>query len=353
MNEPQSSNAMGKIFVSHASADSALVDEFVSRILDNGCGLSEEQIFYSSSRDMGVPSGYNLLSYVQQEVGDADLVIAIISPMFQSRPVCVAELGAAWSRTGNLFPIAVPGMPRTDMEGVMEGVTVYHLDDREALDELAGRVAEATNVTRSALSWNKAKERWLAEVGSLAAALKIPDEISPADHAKLESELGGTRAALTDALTEKRALEETIRRYREADTHEKRREALIPTADVERFEHFRKAAADALKRLDPIVKDVMRHEMTEGPMPRPNAFDDARADAARDAEQAGFLEESDGFLGANSSIRVVRQAQEAIAELQSLLEEGGLSEEFYDWFDETYGAPADLRLGLVWDELLN
>lgn len=87
---------MSKVFVSHAAADSSLVDEFVSRILDNGCGLDETQIFYSSGRDTGVPSGYNLLSYVQQEVSGADLVIAIVSPMFQTRPVCLAELGALW-----------------------------------------------------------------------------------------------------------------------------------------------------------------------------------------------------------------------------------------------------------------
>jgi hypothetical protein len=50
---PRDDVSMSKVFVSHAAADSRLVDEFVSRILDNGCGLDVTQIFYSSDRDTG------------------------------------------------------------------------------------------------------------------------------------------------------------------------------------------------------------------------------------------------------------------------------------------------------------
>lgn len=206
--------SMAKVFVSHASADSVLVDEFVSRILDNGCGLDVTQIFYSSDRDTGVPSGHNLLSYVQQEVGSADLVIAIVSPMFQTRPVCVAELGAAWSRTGNLFPLAVPGMARPDMEGVLEGMTVLRIDDPDALDELAARVADATGVHRTALTWNKAKERWLADVERLARELQEPAVVTPAAHAKIEAQLEAARAALAESSAETRALEDRIAAYK-------------------------------------------------------------------------------------------------------------------------------------------
>jgi hypothetical protein len=345
---------MSKVFVSHAAADSPLVDEFVSRILDNGCGLDVTQIFYSSDRDTGVPSGYNLLSYVQHEVGSADLVIAIVSPMFQTRPVCVAELGAAWSRTGNLFPLAVPGMARPDMEGVLEGMTVFRVDDPDALDELAARVAGATGVHRTALTWNKAKERWLADVGRLAGELEEPAVVSPEAHAKVQAQLDAARAALTESSAENCALEERLEAYKTAATDEERRAALLPSDDIERFHVLRKEAAAAVARLDPIVQDVMRHEATEGPMSRPSVFEDQyRADDARAAEQAGYLaEDSDGLLTTNTDIRKVKNAHEAVAMLRQELEQGGFSPDFDEWFEEEYEAPPNLRLGVVWDALL-
>src|SRR5437016_4591969 len=118
---------MPGVFISHASADKPLVDPFVDDVIRLGCEVPRKKIFYSSGEDTGVPSGENLNTYVRDRVADASIVVAIISPTFQTRPFCVAELGSAWSRIGNLFPIAVPGMARTDLEGVLEGMLVKHL----------------------------------------------------------------------------------------------------------------------------------------------------------------------------------------------------------------------------------
>jgi hypothetical protein len=116
---------MPDVFISHAAGDASIVDPFVDTIVRLGCGLSPKQIFYSSGADTGIPSGSTLLAEVRENVATSGLVVAIITPRFQTRPVCVAELGAAWSRTGNLFPIALPGMARRDMEGVLQGEIVH------------------------------------------------------------------------------------------------------------------------------------------------------------------------------------------------------------------------------------
>ena len=76
---------MAVVFVSHASADDALTDEFVDTILRNGCGLHPNEIFYSSGADTGVPDGQDLLGYVRDQVGDTGLVITMLTPTFQTR----------------------------------------------------------------------------------------------------------------------------------------------------------------------------------------------------------------------------------------------------------------------------
>jgi hypothetical protein len=95
----------------------------------------------------------------------------MISPTFQTRPFCIAELGAAWSRVDNLFPLLAPGLGRDALDGVMSGVAARSMDDSDALDELYDRIREATGFTSSAATWNQYKTKWLnssapADLGS-------------------------------------------------------------------------------------------------------------------------------------------------------------------------------------------
>ena len=95
---------MPAVFVSHASSDKTFVDVFVNEVLRLGCALSTDELFYSSGAATGVPSGKDLMDFVRSQAGDSSLVVAVISPVFQTRPICIAELGAAWARSGRLFP---------------------------------------------------------------------------------------------------------------------------------------------------------------------------------------------------------------------------------------------------------
>src|ERR1700691_148450 len=111
--------SMPGIFISHASADKVMVDEFVDNVVRLGCGVPPDLIFYSSGSDTGVPSGKDLNTYVRDQVGVVGLVVSLLTPAFQIRPFCVAELGAAWSRVDNLFPIKHPELDRDDLDGVL------------------------------------------------------------------------------------------------------------------------------------------------------------------------------------------------------------------------------------------
>jgi TIR domain-containing protein len=163
---------MARIFVSHASADKPLVDKFVDIVLLLGCRVPPADLFYSSRPDTGVPSGMDLNAYIRNEVAGPGLVVAVLSPTFQMRPFCIAELGAAWSRAGRLFPLALPTMARTDLDGVLSGVMVRSLDDGAALNELADRVAEVTGQRPSATHWGGYRDQWLSEVGTHVRALE-------------------------------------------------------------------------------------------------------------------------------------------------------------------------------------
>src|SRR4051794_18557507 len=96
------------IFISHASEDAALAAAVVETLLIVGSGVSREDIFFSSGAGTKVPAGEGFQEYIRKRVKGAALVVAVITPKFVESAFCLAEVGAAWIKTGKLFPLAVP-----------------------------------------------------------------------------------------------------------------------------------------------------------------------------------------------------------------------------------------------------
>ncbi|MGH7272476.1 MAG: TIR domain-containing protein [Polyangiaceae bacterium] len=341
---------MTGVFISHAAADKPLVDPFVDEILRLGCEIAPGEIFYSSGEDTGIPSGEDLNSYVRSRVGDASLVVAIISPTFQTRPFCVAELGAAWAKVGNLFPIAVPGMPRTDLEGVLVGMLVKYLDDGSALDELHTRLGEAVGHTTKAGTWNRFREKWLANVDHYVSQLPPTRTATVRELDQLRDELEGARQALHDSEAELRKLERQVRDLAAAKSAEDVAEILMPDDEVERFNVLRSTAADRVRRLDSIVADAMWSAIFEYGMPWPYE-DQRRMEQAEEAKKNGLLiENSSDLLVPDDDVREVADAYEAVSRLRAML--GETSEEFGTWFKTEYGAGPNLQKKMIWDAVL-
>lgn len=160
---------MARIFVSHAHADAALASHFVSHVVQLGSGVPDSDIFYSSGAGTGVRTGFNLNEHVRRNVDEAGLVIALITPAFEASPFCIAELGAAWSRTGALFPLANPDMSWQSLSGVLDGLAVRSMDDEAALDDLHDRLHEVTGSPSTARTWGEHKRNWLRQLPMLGA----------------------------------------------------------------------------------------------------------------------------------------------------------------------------------------
>lgn len=153
---------MPRIFVSHAAADKAVVSDFVDTVLRLGCDVAPDQIFYSSGADTGVPSGSDLNSYVRDQVSESDLVLSIITLQFQASSYCLAELGAAWSRAGSLFPLLGSSASPANLDGVLRGTLVRDFGNATALDELHDCVGELVGHTTRSTTWGTYRDSWLA-----------------------------------------------------------------------------------------------------------------------------------------------------------------------------------------------
>jgi hypothetical protein len=343
---------MPGVFVSHAAADSAFVNEFVDTVLRLGCDLGPDALFYTSGADTGVPSGTDLLAHVRNSVSGANLVVAILTPVYQTRPVCIAELGAAWAKTDNLFPLLAPGMPRSDLDGVLVGMTVRTMDDSAVLDELADRVALAVGRRPKAATWGQYKEKWLANAQRLAKKLDNVRPLASEDFDRLEADVAGARAAL--ALSEEERAElaaqlDELAKTRPADVVRRIR---MPKGETERFTALRIEAKEKLGQLDKIVQDAMFYHAAGRSMPWPDAFEERiKSDWAREAVDDGYLKESDGLLEPDEEFHEIAESVEAVRALDDFLERA--TPAFVEWFRAEYGKSPDLSKRAVWDVVLS
>jgi hypothetical protein len=163
---------MPGIFLSHAHADRALADLIRNALIL--AGVSERRIFYSSSRATGIPSGEDVRSYLQRSLRDAGLVIELVSATFLTRPMCLMELGGAWSLGTPTYPIVVPPLSRETVArqigDVQMGVLGAEEDLDELFDELHDRLASDVSIVTETTSWNRAIRSFKLQLASTLAA---------------------------------------------------------------------------------------------------------------------------------------------------------------------------------------
>jgi hypothetical protein len=348
---------MPGIFVSHAGADKELVDKFVDYILVLGCEVPKNKIFYSSRVSTGVPSGQDLNSFVQKQVADAAIVIAILTPTYQTRPYCIAELGAAWSRIGHLFPVAVSGMQRSDLQGVLQGLVVRYLDDSAALDELHETVCTAVGSNPGVSNWNTYKAEWMAEVGDLVASLDQPRVIAPEEFDRLQNDRDGALRALRQTRGDNKNLHAKIEQLKKLKDKSEVRRILKPENEIDEYEMLEREAIESLRVLPRPARAAVYWDMKDSEMPWPNAYEDQwEFDQAEKARVGGWLEYgvTDESLTLNQGFGKVRKAITAVREFQKFLSSDDRSESFHDWFDEEHDEmPPDLRNKALWDKIFD
>jgi len=343
---------MRKIFVSHASADKDFVDAFVDRILILGCGLKAQDIFYSSRVSTGVASGQDLLSTVRQAVKDAELVVAIISPTYLTRPVCVAEMGAAWANVGKLFPVLTPGLSRDDLEGILTSQLIRSCDDSDLLDELYDTIGEVVGQRRYVSNWSTHKLQWQDLAQEKTSLLGVPDRLTASQARKLRGEKEDAMAAWRSSLEEIASLEEKIRLLTEAKTREEAVAALVPRNEAAIFKTILTRLETSYRALDRLTANVIRYDVILNDEMRWPSDDDYTASRLANEAVSNstlVLDEEQNTLSPRYDIPAQEQLKESIEALALFFQES--SSDFSTWFVKEYGYPCDLALQPLWDVL--
>jgi hypothetical protein len=176
-----------RIFLSHASADKALADLLRNTLVLGGVG--EGLIFYSSGRSTGIPSGEDVGTYLRRSLRDAGLVIELLSETFLTRPMCLMELGGAWTLGTKTYPIVVPPLTRGEatrqIGNVQLGVLGSDAEISDIFDELHDRLVQDLGIHINLTAWSRAVAEFKQQLPSrLAVAQAAATAAGPPPEAK-------------------------------------------------------------------------------------------------------------------------------------------------------------------------
>lgn len=150
-----------KIFISHSSLDSAIIDQFVDKILKLGLSFLSEDIACTSRNDTGVKTGKDIRDFIKQNISKADFVFFMISDNYKNSEICLNEMGAAWATDRDVKIILLPNVNFESIGWLYNVNKGISLKDSSSLDLLAEDICEKYGNKLKVTSWNKHKEEFI------------------------------------------------------------------------------------------------------------------------------------------------------------------------------------------------
>jgi len=153
-----------KVFISHASKDSEVVEEMIE-ILES-IGLDSNQIFCTSFEGYGIELGENFLDSIKGELSSDSLVIFILSKSFYESPVCLCEMGATWVLAKEHIPVLIPPLGYSDVKGVIPLSQGFKINEPLKLNLFKEKIEKTFLIdnTVSLSTWERKRDRILSRI---------------------------------------------------------------------------------------------------------------------------------------------------------------------------------------------
>jgi hypothetical protein len=198
------------VFISHAVKDKALVKEIIS-LIEEGMGVPEEEIFCSSLDGYGIPSGKNFVTYIKEQLLEPKVVVLVLTPAYFESKFCLSELGAAWIKSHDIFPILVPPLQYSDVKDVLLGTQVAKVDDDIKYNELLGTLTAALDFKpKSQTKWDTKRRAFLKAIAPILKKVARPTVVSVAAFKAKADQLEEAQAELDESEVEIRRLKKRL-----------------------------------------------------------------------------------------------------------------------------------------------
>ncbi|MCZ6942586.1 TIR domain-containing protein [Bacillus mycoides] len=243
-------------FISHATADRELVSELVD-FMESALKIDRSKIYCTSGTGTRkMRTGNNFIENIKENVKGTKVVIFIFTPNYFKSNFCLAELGAAWALSSEVYPIIIPPTPRKLLKStpLSESTQALTLNTYEDLITMADEFKEMDVAEyRSVKVLNERAHKlidWIKE----NCSFDIEESVSKAEHSAVQEQLEGLKienhAKQLEIIQLTTQYEHTLKAVREENAKIKN------DIDVFRME---KETTDGWELLEECVKKVKRN----------------------------------------------------------------------------------------------
>lgn len=341
------------LFISHAVADHKLVQAFVD-FLEEGIGVPEIDIFCTSIKGKGIPTGKKFVEYIKNQINGPKIVILMLTQNYYESNFCMAELGASWVKSHDIYPIIIPPLTYNDVEDVLLGIQVTKISDSIKLNELREQLTETLGFDpKPGYKWDVKRELFLERVTQILPDLPKPDKISREEYEKLEEKNTEYLEGLKEYGLENDKLKDLVEKLKKAKDKEEITSILRQdTGEQEIYEELVTESEAHLNDLPAIVVYLLFKNFNGEPHVIFNAFEEReQLDDANRAEEDGFLKHNGEYFELNNEDPSVSDALGQLNRMNEFLETE-ITNEFYDSLKEKLGIIPEMSNRRYWKEEL-
>ncbi len=338
------------LFISHATKDKDLVEDFVEIILQIGMDIPANDIFCSSLSGMGIPSGKNFIDYIKEQIQQPKVVIVFFSKAYIDSQFCMCELGATWAMAHNILPILVPPLTHSDIKGVLTGIQVDRVNEADELNRFQEELSKMLNRTISFSKWERKRNQFLSKCKDILDSIKENENEKDEAYLEVEKKYKDAQIEIEQfekEVNEKNNLIDELKRCKNKDEVEN----VMTSICFEGEELFNKLIYNVEKELNKLPKVVVyiiyKEKFAKSKISFDNYEEKSLLDAAADAYENKYLIHDEPFFYINEQDIKVKSALKSISELEKFLDEM-ISEELFNKLNKEDGYEPSLKNKRFW-----
>ncbi|WP_270364747.1 toll/interleukin-1 receptor domain-containing protein [Bacillus paranthracis] len=178
-------------FISHATADAKLVSELVD-FMEIALNVDRNKIYCTSGTGTRkMRTGNNFIENIKENVKGTKVVIFIFTPNYFKSNFCLAELGAAWALSSDVYPIIIPPTPRKLLKStpLSESTQALTLNTYEDLITMAEEFKEMHFATYNSINLINERAHKLMDWIKENCSFDIEESVSKAEHSAVQEQL--------------------------------------------------------------------------------------------------------------------------------------------------------------------
>lgn len=182
-------------FISHATADAKLVSELVD-FMESALKIDRSKIYCTSGTGTRkMRTGNNFIENIKENVKGTKVVIFIFTPNYFKSNFCLAELGAAWALSSEVYPIIIPPTPRKLLKStpLSESTQALTLNTYNDLITMADEFKEMDVAEYKSVQVLNERAHKLIDWIKENCSFDIEESISKAEHSAVQEQLEGLK----------------------------------------------------------------------------------------------------------------------------------------------------------------